>query len=288
LPKTIKKERLIALFFFELLMIFLWGISYLFLSTYDFSKEAFWFTMIVMAIATLGLGHIFISYLLEAKYEMQKNLIHITDEILHELNIPLSTIDANTKLLSKSTTDEKKEVRLIRISHATIRLKRLYEKLSYALTNEITPAKKEEFILQDIIRACSEMFIMQNRNEIVYELPEVPVLIFADKIGFEQTFENILSNAMKYSTHNTPIDIKFQNNKLEIIDQGIGISSSDLLQIHERYYQGDSSKDGRGIGIAVVKSYCDKENIGLSFYSNLNVGTRVVLDISKIIARPNT
>lgn len=285
MPKTIKKERLIALFFFELLMIFLWGISYLFLSTYDFSKEAFWFTMIVMAIATLGLGHIFISYLLEAKYEMQKNLIHITDEILHELNIPLSTIDANTKLLSKSTTDEKKEVRLMRISHATIRLKRLYEKLSYALTNEITPAKKEEFVLQDTIRACSEMFIMQNRNEIVYELPEVPVLIFADKIGFEQTFENILSNAMKYSTHNTPIDIKFQNNKLEIIDQGIGISSSDLLQIHERYYQGDSSKDGMGIGIAVVKHYCDKVNIALSFYSKPNVGTRVVLDISKIISK---
>lgn len=285
MPKTLKKERLIALAFFELLMLFLWGISYLFLSTYNFSKEAFWFTMIVMTIATLGLGHIFISYLLEAKYEMQKNLIHITDEILHELNIPLSTIDANTKLLSKSTTDEKKEIRLMRISHATKRLKRLYEKLSYALTNEITPAKKEDFVLQDTIRGCSEMFIMQNRNEIVCKLPEAPVLIFADKIGFEQTFENILSNAMKYSTGNTAINITFEDNKLEVIDEGIGISPSELLHIHERYYQGNSSKDGKGIGVAIVKSYCDKEDIALSFYSKPNIGTRVVLDISKIIPK---
>lgn len=283
--KKIKKERLIALFFFELLMLFLWGVSYLFLSTYNFSKEAFWFTMIVMTIATLGLGHIFISYLLEAKYEMQNNLIHITDEILHELNIPLSTIDANTKLLSRSTKDDKKEIRLDRINHATVRLKRLYEKLAYALTNEITPAIKEEFILQDTIKTCSEMFVMQNRNEIIFDLPKLDIVIFADKIGFEQMFENILSNAMKYSTINTPINIKLQNNKLEIIDQGIGISSSELLYIHERYYQGDSSKDGRGIGIAVVKNYCDKARIDLSFYSEPNVGTRVVLDISKIILK---
>jgi signal transduction histidine kinase len=285
LPKTIKKERLIALAFFELLMIFLWGISYLFLSTYNFSREAFWFTMIVMTIATLGLGHIFISYLLEAKYEMQKNLIHITDEILHELNIPLSTIDANTKLLSKTQTSDKEKARTERIIHATVRLKRLYEKLAYALTSEITPAKKEEFVLQDTVRACSEMFVMQNRNEIIFRLPEAQILLFGDKIGFEQIFENILSNAMKYSTLNTAINITFEDNKLEVIDQGIGISPSELLNIHERYYQGDSSKDGKGIGIAIVKSYCDKENIGLSFYSNLNVGTRVVLDLSKIISK---
>lgn len=285
MPKTIKKERLIALAFFELLMIFLWGISYLFLSTYNFSREAFWFTMIVMTIATLGLGHIFISYLLEAKYEMQKNLIHITDEILHELNIPLSTIDANTKLLSKTQTSDKEKARTERIIHATVRLKRLYEKLAYALTSEITPAKKEEFVLQDTVRACSEMFVMQNRNEIIFRLPEAQILLFGDKIGFEQIFENILSNAMKYSTLNTAINITFEDNKLEVIDQGIGISPSELLNIHERYYQGDSSKDGKGIGIAIVKSYCDKENIGLSFYSNLNVGTRVVLDLSKIISK---
>jgi len=239
--------------------------------------------MFVMMVATIGLGYIFISYLLEAKYEMQKNLINITDEILHELNIPISTIESNAKLLAKTQTSDKEQARIERINHATIRLKRLYEKLSYALTKEITPAKKEQFILQETVYECCEMFMMQNRNEISFDMPHNPVSILADKIGFEQMFENIMSNAMKYSPNLEPINITFSNNKLEIIDNGVGISPSELLRIHERYYQGDSSKDGKGIGVAIVKGYCDNERIGLSFYSEQNQGTRVVLDLQKMI-----
>ncbi|MBN2721887.1 MAG: HAMP domain-containing histidine kinase [Campylobacterales bacterium] len=277
----IKQEVVIAVIFFESLMILLWIVSYLFLEVYGFSSYSFWFILTVMIFASLALGYIFVSYLLESKYQMQRNLIFITDEIIHELNIPLSTITANANMLSRTVQTDKEKVRLERIEHATIRLKRLYESLVYTITKEIAPVKKEQFELSQIIQECTEPFIAQERNQFVFDLS--PTIVFADKIGFEQVLENIISNAMKHSSVDKHITILLQSNKLEIIDNGEGMDETEMLHIYERYYQGNIESDGRGIGLAVVKNYCDEEGINITIYSKKGEGTRVVLDISKII-----
>jgi signal transduction histidine kinase len=56
-----------------------------------------------------------------------------------------------------------------------------------------------------------------------------------------------------------------------------------IINIYDRYYQGDVENDGKGIGLAIVKEYCDKEGIGITIYSKKDQGTRIILDISKII-----
>ncbi|MFA5502523.1 MAG: HAMP domain-containing sensor histidine kinase [Sulfurovaceae bacterium] len=277
----IKKEVVIAIIFFEALMILLWATSYFFLEVYGFSSYSFWFILIVMLFASLALGYIFVSYLLESKYQMQRNLIFVTDEIIHELNIPLSTITANANMLSRTVQTDKDRARLERIEHAAIRLKRLYESLVYTITKEIAPVKKEQFELSQIIQECTEPFIAQERNQFIFDLS--PTIVYADKIGFEQVLENIISNAMKHSPIDKPITILLQLNKLEIIDNGDGMDETQMLHIYERYYQGNIESDGRGIGLAVVKNYCDEEGINIIIYSKKGEGTRVVLDISKII-----
>ncbi len=277
----IKQEVVIAIIFFEALMILLWTTSYFFLDVYGFSSYSFWFILIVMLFASLALGYIFVSYLLESKYQMQRNLIFVTDEIIHELNIPLSTITANANMLLRTAQTDKDRARLERIEHAAVRLKRLYESLVYTITKEIAPVKKEQFELSQIIQECTEPFIAQERNQFIFDLS--PAMVFADKIGFEQVLENIISNAMKHSPIDKPITILLQSNQLEIIDNGEGMDETQMLHIYERYYQGNIDSDGRGIGLAVVKNYCDEEGINITIYSKKGEGTRVVLDISKII-----
>ncbi len=262
-------------------MIFLWALSYLFAKSYGFSSSSFWFSLVLMIVASLALGYIFVSYLLESKYQLQRNLIFITDEIIHELNIPLSTITANANMLSKTAQTDKDKVRLERIEHASLRLKRLYESLVYTITKEIIPVRKEQFELSEVIKECSEPFLAQERNKFIFDLS--PIIVLADKIGFEQVLENIISNAMKHSPIDKPIKIILQSNRLEIIDSGDGMDETEMLHIYERYYQGNTEIDGKGIGLAVVKNYCDLEDINITIYSQKGEGTRVVLDISKII-----
>lgn len=279
--KKIKKEVIVSVLFLEILLILFWLAPYFFGKYYGFGQLSFFVSLGLMVIVSTGFVYIFVSYILASKYKIEKNLLHITDEIIHELNIPLTTIMANSKMLSKNLISEKDITRAKRIEHASSRLQRLYETLVYSIVKEIQPIKKEKFNADMIIKECCEPFIDQDRNEFIFELENIELL--TDKIGFEQMIENIVSNAMKYSSKNEPITIKIINNTIEIIDQGVGMDDTEIINIYDRYYQGDVENDGKGIGLAIVKDYCNKEGISITIYSKKNQGTRVILDISKII-----
>lgn len=279
--KEIKKEVVVAVLSLEVLLILLWVAPYFFGKYYGFYNLSFFVSLGLMVIVSTGFIYIFISYLLASKYKIEKNLLHITDEIIHELNIPLTTIMANSKMLSRNLSSEKDITRADRIEHASKRLQRLYETLVYNIIKEIQPIKKEKFNAGIVIKECCEPFMDQDRNEFIFELENVELI--TDKIGFEQVIENIVSNAMKYSPKNEPITIKMKNNTIEIIDNGIGMDDTQIIKIYDRYYQGDVENDGKGIGLAIVKEYCDKEGINITIISKEDQGTMVILDISKII-----
>ena len=95
--------------------------------------------------------------------------------------------------------------------------------------------------------------------------------------------DNLLMNAMKYSDKNAPITLTLNNSTLEISDKGIGMDETQLLKVYERYYQVDNQKTGQGIGLALVKSYCDAEKIGIEIKSEKNLGTTVSLNLEQII-----
>jgi len=45
------------------------------------------------------------------------------------------------------------------------------------------------------------------------------------------------------------------------------MTTTELLRVHERYFQADKAKEGEGIGLALVKSYCDEQNISIHISS---------------------
>ncbi|NOZ90916.1 MAG: HAMP domain-containing histidine kinase [Epsilonproteobacteria bacterium] len=242
--------------------------------------------IVIVVISTLVLslifGYILNSYILSQKFNMDENLLHLTKEIIHELNIPLSTIEANISLLKKRlNSDEKSIKRLSRIDEASKRLKRLYSELVYSIKKEIQSIEKENFELSDlIINRVNELKLL-NRNH--FELHLKPHYVQADKIGFEKMLDNILINAMKYSHKDKPITIKLEKNILTIEDRGIGMDETELIRIYERYYQSNNNIQGDGIGLALVKAYCDTEKIKIWISSQKRVGTKVSFDISNII-----
>ena len=89
-------------------------------------------------------------------------------------------------------------------------------------------------------------------------------------------------NSMKYSEKNSPITLTLKNKILQISDEGVGMSETELLKIYERYYQADNSNEGEGIGLALVKSYCDSEGIEIEIKSQKGIGTTISLNFEKI------
>ena len=245
-----------------------------------FSYEIYLVTSLILLLFAGMFGYIFLSSLLAPKRRMDENLFQLTKEILHELNIPLSTIQANTTLLKKKLEDEKSLKRLSRIEDSSKRLERLYKELVYSIKKELQPVEKEQFDLRSMIEERVDVFEAFERNRFIMKLE--PYSIISDKIGFEKVLDNLLMNAMKYSEKNSFITLILKDKTLQITDEGVGMSETELLKIYERYYQADSSKEGEGIGLALVKSYCDSENIEIQIKSKKGMGTTISLNFEKI------
>jgi len=235
-----------------------------------------------MLFLSLAFGYIFSTYILSSKFKIDQNLLNLTSEILHELNIPISTIKANTKLLQRSLKENKKGlIRLDRIEASTTRLQRLYAELTYSIKKEILPIERETFKLETLVEERISIMELLNRNPFILDLSSHT--IHADKIGFEKMLENILTNAMKYSKKESIIKVKLKENILTIKDQGIGMDEQELIKVFERYYQLDSSVHGEGIGLALVQAYCNEAKIKVRILSKKQKGTEVRLDLSKLI-----
>jgi len=121
-----------------------------------------------------------------------------------------------------------------------------------------------------------EAMRLLKRNPFLLDLTFYSIKV--DKIGFEKVLDNILSNAMKYSSKSAPIEIVLKNGVLSITDKGIGMDETELLKIYERYYQLDNKIRGEGIGLALVKAYCDDEKIKIRIESKKGEGTKVSFD----------
>ena len=103
----------------------------------------------------------------------------------------------------------------------------------------------------------------------------------ADIIHFSNVIENLIENAIKYSTENPEILIRISdaNNKLRITvsDNGIGIANEDLKRIFDKYYRVNrketKNKPGFGLGLTYVKSVIDAHGAAISGESRLNEGS---------------
>lgn len=274
------KELILALSIYVITMTVMLMAVFRFLEDWSLNEFNFFVAGALVLIVAVGWGYVLTALIFAPKKQMEDTLSTLTKDIIHELNIPLSTINANTSMLKKTLEDEKSLKRLNRIDDASLRLKKLYDELVYAINKEMHTIEKERFDVRVLLEERIAFFEEQHRNPFLLIVQSYEVM--ADKIGFEQMLDNILTNAMKYSSKDAPIILALEKDMLSIQDEGTGMSASELLRVHERYFQGDESKDGQGIGLALVKAYCESEDIDITIQSEKNKGTCVRLDLSKV------
>ena len=275
-----RKEIIFATVIYFVTMFTLLTAVYRFLETWNSHDLNFFIAGALVLLVAVGWGYVLSALIFAPKKQMEDTLTSLTNDIIHELNIPLSTIKANTAMLKKTMEDEKSLKRIRRIEDASVRLKKLYDELVYSIHKEMHTIEKERFDMKVLLEERVDIFKDQKRNP--FELSLETYEIEVDKIGFEQMFDNLVSNAMKYSSKESPIRIILNDDILSVEDEGVGMGTTELLRVHERYYQADDKKDGKGLGLALVKAYCDEEGLEIHFKSEKGVGTKVSLNMSKV------
>lgn len=136
-------------------------------------------------------------------------------------------------------------------------------------------------LVKPAIRKYSKLFILK-KIRLNYEPIDNKVLTDEKWLGF--VFEQLLSNALKY-TNKGEISIYIEKeNVLVIEDTGIGIWKEDLPRVFEKGftgYNGRTDKKSTGIGLYLCKSVVDKLNHRIYISSEVSKGTKIFLNLNR-------
>ncbi len=258
-------------------------LNYYITNIFGFNKDTF----IPITIAVLGFGLILYlglsKTIFEPLFKSDENLQKTVKETLHELNIPISTIKLNTQMLEKNLTDEKELKRLNRIKLASNELLKLYENMEYQIKKEIDRVDVADFDLKELVFKSLEKF-EDIKRDIKIDVDIENIQLTTDINGFEKMIDNLISNALKYNLkENGFIKIKFEDNIFTIFNAGKEIDTKNLFIIFDEFFQEDSSKNGFGLGLKIVKEFCDKSKIAIKIEPTVN-GNKFILNLKNIIA----
>ncbi|MDA7848071.1 ATP-binding protein [Sulfurospirillum sp.] len=157
--------------------------------------------------------------------------------------------------------------------------------MEYYIKKEIEAVKIVSFDLKKSIFYCTQKYndlIIQDDKKISITIGVQSTLILTDKNGFEIVIDNLISNAIKHNKKITHIHISLEDDILNISDDGEGIKSQNIYQVFDKYYQSDNEVKGFGIGLNIVKEFCDKHKIYIKINSSTN-GTIFSLNLQNII-----
>ncbi|WP_456449462.1 sensor histidine kinase [Hydrogenimonas sp.] len=249
---------------------------------FGYSDENFLVVTLMLLPVSVFFGYILSKVALEPLFITNDLLDKLLKDTLHELNIPLSTIFANVSMLKRKETDPKKVTRLERIEKAAENLGELYEDLDYFIKKEIGSVERESFDLDEVIRA-SILKMEEIRGDISIQYSPKGLLVTADRRGCQKAIDNLLSNAIKYNRADGRVEISIEEGCLTIRDTGIGMDETALFHIFDRYYQSDLSASGYGIGLHIVKTFCDEHGIEIGIDSKAGKGTVFRLDFTAVM-----
>ncbi len=242
------------------------------------------FMLIILSVLVFGVSlYLFLSKtIFEPIFKSDENLQRTVKETLHELNIPISTIKLNIQMLEKNLTDEKAIKRLNRIKLASNELLKLYENMEYQIKKEIDRIDNIQFDLKELILKSLNKF-EDIKKDIKIEVKIENIKLNSDINGFEKTIDNLISNAFKYNLKsNGLIKIEFKNMELIVYNTGKEIDTRNLFIIFDEYFQEDSSKNGFGLGLNIVKAFCDKNKIAIKIKSSRD-GNSFILNLKNIL-----
>jgi PAS domain S-box-containing protein len=191
----------------------------------------------------------------------------VRDEFLglvsHELRTPVTTIFGNARLLRDSTGLPERHAGMVAdIATDAERLLGLVENL-LLLTRAASEQRidLEPQVLRHGIRSIVASFRRRHPDRDIRLEDEVGDLIVdADQGYLELLTDNLLTNAVKYSPPESPIEVNVQRvgheARVAVLDRGIGVPPTDRERLFTAFYRTDAARrmsGGLGIGLSAAK-----------------------------------
>ena len=198
---------------------------------------------------------------------------------VHQIKTPISAIRLVLQSNPSAGKLELMEQELFKIEQY-VELALSYTRMSQLSSDLVIREYSLAEIIHQSVKKYAQLFIYKKLSVNIKEIHEN---VITDSKWLSFILEQILSNAIKY-TNNGGITITFDDSSLKITDTGIGIRDEDIDRLFEKGYTGYNGrldKRASGIGLYLTKKVADSLAIKVSIYSNVGIGTTVMLSFPK-------
>jgi signal transduction histidine kinase len=237
-------------------------------------------------------GTLLIVHDVTALIESERARERLAATVSHELRNPLTAVIGHADLaLDSPDLSPKVREQLEIITAAGERMQKLISEIlatSRGIFRESSvPAVADA---SRIIASSLQSFrpaAAARRVSVIDELPQT-VDVAGDGFRLRQAFDNILSNAIKYTPSGGTIhisgDVSPDDVILRFADTGIGIHPDDLERVFDPYFRARTAREsetpGTGLGMGIVRSIVQEQGGSLFLESEPGVGTTVTVILS--------
>ena len=208
-----------------------------------------------------------INYMADELGATEKMKNDFISSVSHELRTPLTAIKGWAEMLEDSSKDRSIDSKTLErgmgvIIGETERLSVMVEELL-----DFSRLQSGRMVLQpmklDIIAELSEAVLtfeqraIREKKALIYDENDDIIPVMGDKNRLRQVFVNIIDNALKYSDEGGSVTIsaiRLENGFVDIVvkDTGIGIPADQLEKVKTKFFKGNATRRGSGIGLAVA------------------------------------
>ncbi len=225
--------------------------------------------------------------------KVKSDFLHL---ISHEIRTPVNIVLGFTNLIQEEfnpTADIEEYITTIKIG-----LNRLIRTIDLILNSalEISGVTKFDFKQIDIVHEILQPVLLelspvaQQKDILISTIYKQFPQIVVDQYSIRQILIHLIENAIKFTNTGGKIEIQVEesaNNTIlvSISDNGIGISQEYLPKLFNLFSQEDESStrkyDGNGLGLFLVKKYCEKNIIDLTVESEKEKGSTFTLSFQQ-------
>ncbi len=185
-------------------------------------------------------------------------------DISHQIKTPVSSISLMTQLL----VGEENDTYIQRISKQSLHLERLVNALLTLARIDagVLPLGRTRVNVFTMLQvSVDEMEVLIRQKQIHVILPNDPEICYEGDLEWSvEALTNLVKNCAEHTPEGGSITFSYHQNPLytqiQIEDSGEGFAQKDLPHLFERFYRGNTGKDGAGIGLSLSKALIEQQN----------------------------
>lgn len=223
---------------------------------------------IIMIVTSISLSAV-LTYQKKTKEYEDDYRRNIINSLSHDLKTPLTIISGCAESLKENINPDKRE-----FYENTILENAKYSEIIINDALELSRSEKgfvkpefSELEVNELFREIWKKYeLTAKEKNIVFTIAGSKVLK-CDKKLITQMFENIISNAVKYTDNNGTIDVSVKDQIISVSNTFSGKIDTDIKKLTEPFTRGTKERAGRngsGLGLAIAKNIADAHKYKLS------------------------